>query len=253
MKDLSTQCRTVVLASGSISPLPSLCAELDLQSAETSKSGRLQIKPPPLEAKHVVNLNRQLHAVAIGSFPDGSPLTVNYNNYKHPGFIPRLGSAVANIIESIPHGGCLVFFPSYSLLNKCIKCWNPSEFASRYQSQDDNSCPEIWDRFLCSKGKVIVEPTGSQELFEAARNDYAETIKSHGNCILLAVFRGKMSEGISFNDANARGVICIGIVSVDQRFFVYLSTNLLMILDALQFAAFSFCQRPTHCGEKGVQ
>ena len=134
--------------------------------------------------------------------------------------MPRLGSAIANIIESIPSGGCLVFFPSYSLLNKCVKCWNPSEFAGRYRNNDDASCPEIWERFVCSKGRVIVEPTGSQDLFEAARDDYAETIKATGSCILLAVFRGKMSEGISFNDDNARGVICVGLVSTPFGFLL---------------------------------
>ena len=55
MKDLVTQCRTVVLASGSISPLQSVCAELDLQGAETSNTGRLQTKPRPLEANHGMN------------------------------------------------------------------------------------------------------------------------------------------------------------------------------------------------------
>ena len=29
--------------------------------------------------------------------------------------------------------------------------------------------------------------------------------------VLIAVYRGKMSEGISFNDNNARGVICVGL------------------------------------------
>jgi len=69
MKQIADQCRTVVLASGSLSPLGSLCAELDLQDAETSKSGRLQTKPKPLEANHVVQLPKQLLAVAIGNFP----------------------------------------------------------------------------------------------------------------------------------------------------------------------------------------
>ena len=65
-----------------------------------------------------------------------------------------------------------------------------------------------------------MEPTGSQDLFEAARDDYAETIKATGSCILLAVFRGKMSEGISFNDDNARGVICVGLVSTPFGFLL---------------------------------
>ena len=65
MSDLLTQCRTVVLASGSISPLQSLCAELDLQGAETSKSGRLQTKPMPLEANHG---KKRQHSVTLIHF-----------------------------------------------------------------------------------------------------------------------------------------------------------------------------------------
>lgn len=215
MKNVSNSCRSVVLASGSLSPLQSLCAELDLQGSEVSKTGRLQTKPPPLEADHVVNKQKQLLALAIGHFPDGTPLTVNYNNYKDPAFFGRLGDAIAQVIESIPSGGVLVFLPSYSMLNKCRKCWNPYEgkngFRNRNLDNMEHSRPEIWKRFERSKGKVIVEPTGSQDAFEAARDDYADTIKNEGSCILLAVFRGKMSEGISFNDDNARGVICVGI------------------------------------------
>jgi hypothetical protein len=215
MKDLASECRSVVLASGSLAPLQSLCAELDLQDEETSKTGRLQTKPRPLEANHVVSLPKQLLALSVGHFPDGSPLTVTYNNYKQSEFFPRLGNAIASVVEAIPRGGVLVFFPSYTFMKKCINCWNPFENRNRgwnnFDYGNDNSCPQIWDRFVRSKGKVIVEPTGSQEKFEKARDEYTETIQREGRCILLAVFRGKMSEGISFNDDNARGVICVGI------------------------------------------
>jgi hypothetical protein len=220
MKELTSKCRSVVLASGSLSPLSSLCAELDLRDDETSKSGRLQTKPGPLSANHVVSLPKQLLAVAVGSFPDGSSLTVTYKHYNQPEFFPKLGNALCEVIDGIPRGGVLVFFPSYSVLRKCITCWNPyQDRRNGWRSSDeaDNSCPQIWQRFLRSKGKVIVEPTGSQEKFEAARDEYKETIKETGSCILLAVFRGKMSEGISFNDDNARGVICVGIVSLQVR------------------------------------
>ena len=147
---------------------------------------------------------------------------MNYNNYRDPRFFGRLGDAVARIVESIPRGGVLVFFPSYSMLSKCLRCWNPYESRNGFRRNNfdnptDHSCPDIWHRFLESKGKVIVEPSGSQEAFEEARDEYADTIKQDGSCILLAVFRGKMSEGISFNDDNARGVICIGIPFPNAR------------------------------------
>ena len=64
---------------------------------------------------------------------------------------------------------------------------------------------------LQSKGTVIVEPTGSQQAFEEARAQYNEAILSTGSAILLAVYRGKMSEGISFNDNFCRCVILVGL------------------------------------------
>jgi Fanconi anemia group J protein len=165
--------------------------------------GRLQTQPKPLEANHVIDLQKQLLAVSVGHFPDGERLTVTYNNYKESTFFPKLGAAIASVIECIPTGGVLVFLPSYSFLRRCYESWSENY--------------EIWHRLIASKGKIIVEPTKSQEEFVAARNEYQRTIETTGKCILLAVFRGKMSEGISFNDDYARGVICVGIPFPNAR------------------------------------
>ncbi|CAM9104373.1 unnamed protein product [Phaeothamnion confervicola] len=54
------------------------------------------------------------------------------------------------------------------------------------------------------------EPTSMTE-FAAAKRQYEHGVKTHDAALLLAVYRGKMSEGISFNDAFARAVLCIGI------------------------------------------
>jgi len=240
LKDITSECRSLILASGSLAPLPSLCAELDLhgqdpsvpsssQSPSTKNSsspanrhplsssidsptvntpkqtklvGRLQTKPKPLEANHVIDLKKQLLAVSIGHFADGEPLTVTYNQYKHDYFFSKLGDSIASVVECIPRGGVLIFLPSYTFLNKCVSIWKAET---------------VWSRLLNKKGKIIVEPTKSQEEFEIARNDFQDTIKATGSCILLAVFRGKMSEGISFNDDNARGVICVGMPYPNAR------------------------------------
>ena len=219
MAPLLRDCRSVVLASGSLAPLGSLCSELHLLPPSSSPaqpprekseseekkenedplaatSGRLQIVPKPLEANHVISLPKQLLAVGIGHFPDGSPLSVKMANYSKPGFHDKLGDAIASIIESIPKGGVLVFFPSFSFLRKCVSTWQ------------NNS---TWGRLEASKGEVVVEPSSSQSEFEDARDCFNGTIRSTGSCILLAVFRGKMSEGVSFNDDFARGVICVGV------------------------------------------
>lgn len=135
MAPLLRDCRSVVLASGTLAPIGSLCAELNLlpppvgssASASASKSkndgdpgedkadddplstttGRLQVTPRPLEANHVISLPKQLLALSIGHFPDGTPLSATYSNYSKAGFHDKLGSAIASIIESIPKGGVL--------------------------------------------------------------------------------------------------------------------------------------------------
>ena len=136
---LSKQSHSLVLASGSLAPLQSLCAELnllppDLNPVDSKKTtvanydnendgkeekstlfinpfeekfGRLQIVPKPLEANHVIQLDKQLLSIGIGHFPDGSQLTAKQSNYSQSGFHEKLGNAIANIIEAIPHGGVL--------------------------------------------------------------------------------------------------------------------------------------------------
>jgi Helicase C-terminal domain len=144
--------------------------------------------------------------------PQGSPLTATYQNWRQDSFIGNLGNAIATVIESIPSGGVLVFLPSYATLKKCVTRWQSQQETKGWQvSERSREEYTIWGRLVASKGKVIVEPTGSQNDFELAREEYARTISTTGSCVLLAVFRGKMSEGISFNDENARGVICVGI------------------------------------------
>lgn len=69
----------------------------------------------------------------------------------------------------------------------------------------------MWDRLLVLKHNVVVEPSGGQDEFEMKKQEYMESVRTKGGCVLLAVYRGKMSEGISFNDDNARAVVCVGL------------------------------------------
>lgn len=225
---ISNECRSIVFASGSLAPLGSLCAELGLLAAPdeayklnfvpdladqimtadpNKECCKLQVKPPPLEANHVVNIEKQFRAVSIGAFPDGLPMTITYQNYKKEGFYAKLGDALAKVVEAVPSGGVLVFLPSYSFLRNCIKSWKPQK---RYKAFGVEGS-DVWDRFETSKRTIVVEPTGSQADFEAAKEVFTQAIHRDGKALLLAVFRGKMSEGISFNDDFARAVICVGI------------------------------------------
>lgn len=91
----------------------------------------------------------------------------------------------------------------------------------------------VWSRLLETKGCIVIEPPplsgphagrgganwleqqqlGSQaaRAYEVAKLRYEEAVRRDGQALLLAVFRGRMSEGVSFDDDYARGVVCIGI------------------------------------------
>ena len=118
---IADKCRSLIFASGSLAPLGSFCSELGLSAASDEDHSmkkavpvaveealmnktpglespricaKLQVKPPPLEANHVIDLDKQLRCVSIGKFPDGSPLTATFSNYKQEGFFGRLGDAL---------------------------------------------------------------------------------------------------------------------------------------------------------------
>ena len=197
MKNLTSQCRSVVLASGSLAPINSLCAELGLfpppktspvAGVHIDHTARLQTSPKPLEANHVIDLPKQLLALSIGKFPDNSSIRVNHANRNDTKFIKQLGDSVARIVAAIPYGGVLVFLPSFEVLKKYVRIWQDPTLWEGSIS--------VWRRLHELKGKVVVEPSSStKEEFEYARDEYNDTIKQTRNCVLFAVFRGKMSEG----------------------------------------------------------
>ena len=99
--------------------IPSLCTELNLlpissKPPQTNEFGpsfrspdRLQVTPKPLEAKHVINLQKQLLACEVGHFADGSLLSIKMTNYNRLEFLEKLGDAIATIIEGISYGGAV--------------------------------------------------------------------------------------------------------------------------------------------------
>ena len=59
---------------------------------------------------------------------------------------------------------------------------------------------------------MVFQPRGGgQEAFENAKEQYMSAVNEGRGPVLVAVFRGKMSEGISFNDNYCRAVFCVGI------------------------------------------
>ncbi|XP_047329067.1 Fanconi anemia group J protein homolog [Impatiens glandulifera] len=210
-KDLANLSMSVILTSGTLSPMSSFSSELGVQFGTC------------LEAPHVIDAESQIWAAVVSRGPGNYPLNASYKTADGYAFQDALGSSLEEICRIVP-GGALIFFPSYKLMEKLCNRWRETGQWSRL-----NSCK-----------KTFVEPRGSQDDFERILKGYYTAI-SHGNkptlgkkkrsinlgngkcnstecttkskegAAMLAVCRGKVSEGIDFTDEFARVVILVGI------------------------------------------
>ncbi|KAK2988222.1 hypothetical protein RJ640_020704, partial [Escallonia rubra] len=211
-KEIGDLSLSVVLTSGTLSPMSSFSSELGAPFGTC------------LEAPHVINAESQVWASIISSGPGNSPLNASYRTADGYAFQDSLGTSLEEICKIVP-GGCLVFFPSYKLMEKLCSRWNETGQWSRLNAQKP----------------LFVEPRGgNQDDFDSALKGYYDSIRqghkpvngrkkrakkvglnnhttlecaenSRKGAAFLAVCRGKVSEGIDFSDENARVVIIVGI------------------------------------------
>ncbi|CAK9222563.1 unnamed protein product [Sphagnum troendelagicum] len=211
-EEISSAARSIILTSGTLSPMDSFASELGVP---------FEIQ---MEASHVVDMDKQVWAATLSLGPGNVPLNASFKNADGYAFQDALGTVLEEICKVVPDGA-LIFFPSFKLLDKLCTRWQATG---------------QWTRLLEEK-QLFVEPKGSSDQFDQVLNNYYQVInssskpikknikgrnqkhtikfgeskehqaqKEHG-AAFLAVCRGKVSEGIDFSDKNARVVIVIGI------------------------------------------
>ena len=181
--------RSLVLMSGTLSPLRFVASELQQPFAVT------------LQADHVVDMAARVCAVSVACAPTHTRLRGTYAQCQTVQYQDGLGAAVAGVCAAVPEG-VLCFLPSYALL--CA-------LRGRWQSTG------LWKRLKALK-HVFVEPQDAEQ-FEAVIGAYRGACRpsasapcpAGGGAVLFAVFRGKVSEGIDFSDGMARAVVTVGI------------------------------------------
>jgi len=186
----------VLLASGTLTPLSSLQAEL----ADSPTLSSRALPEGPLEALHVVSSKQMLAAVLPCS--GNLRLVGTYDQWHTQEFLEELGNCVLQLILSIP-GGVLCFLPSYQTLELATAAWKRRGGASGGGS--------LWRRMEEVKGVLVSEPRGAGKEMSDACTTFINSVRSGHGALALAVYRGKMSEGLDFTDDLCRAVICIGI------------------------------------------
>lgn len=211
-KEIADLSLSVILTSGTLSPMSSFSSELGVQFGTC------------LEAPHVIDVESQLWAAVISSGPGNYPLNASYKTADSYSFQDSLGLSLEEICKIVP-AGCLVFFPSYKLMDK---------LSSRWQETGQ------WSRLNTQKSLFVEPRGGNQDDFDDTLKGYYNSIhqggrrdvgrkrkgknlgmknlkgidsteKSKKGAAFLAVCRGKVSEGIDFSDDNARVVVIVGI------------------------------------------
>ncbi|KAK1860558.1 hypothetical protein I4F81_003146 [Pyropia yezoensis] len=179
--------RCILLASGTLSPMDAMEAELGLPF------------PVRVENPHVIT-PPQILSLVVPVGPSGGALNSSYATRSTFSYRMELGRSLANFSRVIP-GGLLVFFPSYAVLDGCVAFWQATRLGSSGET--------MWSA-LNDRKAVLVETRQTGGLAELIAT-HAARIRAGDGSAIYAVCRGKVSEGIDFADADARAVLITGL------------------------------------------
>ena len=177
---VSEEAMCVIVTSGTLSPIGSLEGELGVPF------------PIKVEAPHVVP-RRQIHVEALDALGDFTAKT--QDNPKMPA---NLASLLLKYLKVVPKGtGALVFLPKYALIRRIMEDWEYNGVLSQLKAL---------------VGTVVAEEPGAQT-FAGTLEEFRGAVEAPDNkgALMLAVYRGKVSEGLDFKDDFARAVFCVGI------------------------------------------
>ncbi|XP_064395441.1 regulator of telomere elongation helicase 1-like isoform X2 [Halichondria panicea] len=181
MSDLVSQgVRSVILTSGTLSPLNSFSSELQIDF------------PIRYEGPHVIT-KKQMWVGVVSKGSDGTSLNSSYANRFSASYQNSLGNTIVNFARIIPNG-LLVFFPSYPVMNGCVDTWKGNGIFQRIES-----CKPVFQ-----------EPRRKFE-FTSTMDAFYENVVGSKGAAFFAVCRGKVSEGLDFANENGRAVIITGL------------------------------------------
>ena len=114
------------------------------------------------------------------------------------------GERVSKLVKNVPNG-VLIFFPQRELMKQALDIWLRNGFIEKRK-----------DRLFMSGKRIFEEGRSVRENAQIV-NEYKKAAKTKEGAILLAVFRGRNSEGSNFPYEEARGIFNIGLPYADYK------------------------------------
>lgn len=204
-RPLLNRARSIVLVSGTLAPFDGLRAELGLD--KLTNNGLPHIS---LTTSHVLASDAQLSVVRIGQH-NSAPLRVDYKNQERADFQDSIGNILVQLVGSIPDG-VLIFLPSYATLERLSQRWKSNGIWTKLQAMKPLFCEPRASAATSSapKARGDEQQQPSPDLQHVWRG-FNKAITSGKGAVFFGVCRGKLSEGMDFQDEFARAVIVIGI------------------------------------------
>ncbi|XP_049839513.1 uncharacterized protein LOC126284553 isoform X2 [Schistocerca gregaria] len=176
--ELSSVVRSLLLSSGTLSPMHSFSSELGVSFTNS------------LRGQHIVD-SSQVFVRSVSKGPRGNLLSSEYKHARNLNYQDDLGELLLGICQIVPQG-VLCFFSSYRFMELITTRWQQTG---------------LWEKISQYK-RVFLEPRTSAEL-EPVITEYYECTAA--GALMMAIMRGKISEGFDFADGRARAVVVVGI------------------------------------------
>lgn len=201
---------SVILTSGTLSPLIGFESELGCSF------------PIQYEGGHVIDLHRQVLVGTVSTGPSGrGKLNCSYKESNSIDFMDDLGDLFLQFCRIISEGGILIFFPSYSFMEKLFIRWKATDLWEKLEklkhifieesssTSNSNFITTIRKFYDCNSGAAAAAAATSVMSTRMENKDVSKIKKSGG--IFFAICRGKVSEGIDFSDDRCRLCVVVGI------------------------------------------
>ncbi|CAB3257841.1 unnamed protein product [Arctia plantaginis] len=187
--DVVKQCRSVIVAGGTMEPINEFEA---LLTGNSDKSEIVNV----VRCEHVVPLDNVL-GICLSKGPSNVTLNFSYENRMSNELLSETGRILRNICSIVP-GGVVCFLPSYSYEQTV------------YDHLKNTNVIEAINK----KKSIFREPKSASDVDQVLNKYAAAIVNKDGDkngALLLSVVGGKLSEGLNFSDDLGRCVLVIGL------------------------------------------
>jgi len=180
MKPVLSRFRSIVITSGTLSPLDMYTRILDFT--------------PVSEERFPMTLTRNcVCPLIVTRGSDQGAISSRFDIRGDPGVIRNYGDLLIEMASVIPDG-LVCFFPSYTYMEEIVSMWNDMGVLNSVLSH-----------------KLLFVETPDVAETAIALEHYKKACDNGRGAVLLSVARGKVSEGIDFDNHYGRCVIMFGI------------------------------------------